>query len=108
VKARVFDLTVWHRIGLYIGALMICVGIAMSLPQMAGKKIDRDHFAHTQGSPIWLERDNNVRRGLYFNECIKMPGIQGDIPRVTCAGEANSLYPDRNWKKVAEENMKGK
>lgn len=100
------DLTIWHRLGIYIGLLMICVGFLMFLPTLASKKIDREHYARTQGSPIWLEHDNNVRRANYFWECNKMPPLPGDIEKLTCAGEAASLFPNRNWKQIAEDNMK--
>jgi hypothetical protein len=100
-----FDLTGWHKLGIYFGLFLIIVGGLMYLPDLAHYQINKAHFAKTKGSAVWLEHDNNMRRTQYYGECRQMPKLVGDAPE-TCAGEAFSLFPDRNWKLVAEENMK--
>jgi hypothetical protein len=97
--------TKWHRVGLYLAMLMVCMCLISYIPKIVHRKLSADQFAHTQGNPVWLERNNNMARGNYLAECKTMPKLEGDSP-LTCAGEAFSLFPDRNWKQVAEENMK--
>ena len=54
-------------------------------------------------SPVYLEHENQFKRSRHFMECKSMPASDVDGPD-TCVTEAFSLYPDRNWKKIAADN----
>lgn len=103
-----FDLTIWHKLGIYFGLLLIIIGGLMYIPTYVHNKLQAEKHAKEQGNPVWLEMDNIRKRKAYFDGCRTMPKLEGDIPNITCLGEANSLYPDRNWKQVAADNLKGK
>lgn len=102
---KIFDLTGWHKFGIYVGLFMIIVGGLMYIPTYVHHKLEAEKFTREQGSPIWLEMDNLRKRKAYFDECRSMPKMEGDIKDITCLSEAASLFPNRNWKEVAADNM---
>lgn len=103
---RYFDFTIWHKLGIYFGLFLIVIGVLMSIPDRVHHMLETEKRAKEQGSPVWLEYNNLKKRKAYFDECRGMPPLDGDIENATCLSEAASLFPDRNWKQVAEENMK--
>lgn len=106
MKQGKFDLTIWHKLGIYFGMAMVTVGGFMYIPTYVHHKLQVEKRVREQGSPVWLELNNLEKRKRYFDECRSMPKLEGDISDVTCLSEANSLFPNRNWKEVAAMNMK--
>lgn len=73
------------------------------ITQWADQRMEATEQHRRMTSPVWLEHDNIQRRGRHFAECKEMPPLPGDGP-YTCAEEAFSLFPNRNWKKIAADN----
>lgn len=85
-------------------SLFAIVGFGPKLiSKWADQKIEAAEQHRRVTSPVYLEHDNQFKRNRYFMECKSMPAADVDGPD-TCVTEAFSLFPDRDWKKIAADN----
>lgn len=90
-----------------VGPLCLLGALAYFGPKLvtawADERIAAAEEHRRNTSPVYLEHENQFKRSRYFMECKSMPASDVDGPD-TCVTEAFSLFPDRNWKKIAADN----